>query len=143
MRAQSSSSLAIQPAWLGLSLALSPPVLIGGVMLLALGILPLARAPIHPPAMLLAGALSVIVGWLAVLPMIVLIGRGAVSLLRCAMFANMTRLAGIGIGAVLAVLLGPEHLNKMDMVAWLVVFYFVLLIGQSAVCSWVIKHTAV
>ncbi len=106
-------------------------------------VLPLAHRPVHADEMLWAGGVMLAVGWLAVLPMTILIGRGAILLLRCAMFANMARLIGSAAGAVLVLVLAPVPLHKTVLILWLAAYYFVLLIAESFTSSWVIKHSSV
>ena len=86
---------------------------------------------------------SVAVGLLAVAPMVVLIGRSAILLLRCAVLANMTRLVGVAVGAVVLIAFSPVRLEKTVVLLWLAAFYFVLLIAESVASSWVIKHSKV
>ncbi len=101
----------------------------------------LLNRPVHPLEMLVAAGISIIVGLFAVLPMAIMIGRGGVMLLRCATLANMARLVGVGIGGVVAVTVLPRDAHKMALILWLVGFYFLLLIGESVVSSWVMKHS--
>ncbi len=133
----------IRDSWLRLGLALTPPAAIAAAMVLALLVLRLFQRPLYLHEMLAAALVSVVVGILAVLPMVVLIGRGAILLLRCAVLANMTRLVGVALGAVLVIAFAPVQLHKTVLVLWLVAFYFVLLVAESMVSSWVIKNSKV
>ncbi len=130
----------VRPLYLRASLLATPISATVAVALLAMAILPLVHRPIYPMEMLLAAAINVIVGLLAVAPMTLLIGCPPVPLLRCAVFANLIRLVGMAFGAVLAVWLGPADWDKTALLLWLVFFYFALLIAESIVGSWVIKH---
>lgn len=85
----------------------------------------------------------VAVGWLAVLPMVIMVGRGAIMLLRCAMVANMTRLVGSALGAVIVLVTAHPGLHKIVLILWLAAFYFALLIAESFTSSWVIKNSSV
>jgi type IV secretory pathway protease TraF len=124
-----------------MSLLACPVVLVlAGAALGAAGAAVLHR-PIHPLELAVAAAISIAVGLLAVLPMVVMIGGGGLVLLRCATVANMARLVGIAIGGVLAVLWLPKDAHKMILILWLVAFYFLLLIGETIVSSWVMKHS--
>ena len=133
----------IRDSWLRLGLALTPPAAIAAAMVLALLVLRLFQRPLYLHEMLAAALVSVVVGILAVLPMVVLIGRGAILLLRCAVLANMTRLVGVALGAVLVIAFAPVQLHKTVLVLWLAAFYFVLLVAESMVSSWVIKNSKV
>ena len=130
-------------SWLRLGLTITPLVATGAVMALAMLVLPLLHRPLYMREMLAAGLVSVVVGLLAVLPMVVLIGRSAILLLRCAVLANMTRLVGVALGAIIVIALAPVHLHKTVVLLWLAAFYFVLLIAESVASSWVIKHSKV
>lgn len=112
-------------------------------MAVAMLVLPLFNRPLYPREMLAAALVSAVVGLLAVLPMVVLIGRSAILLLRCAVLANMTRLVGVAMGAIVVIALAPVHLHKTVVLLWLAAFYFVLLIAESVASSWVIKHSKV
>ena len=139
----SQKSELVSSAWLRLGLAVTPVAAVGGVMLLAWGALLLLHRPLHLREMLDAAVVSVVVGLLAVAPMVVLIGRSAILLLRCAVLANMTRLVGVAVGAVVIIAFSPVQLQKTVVLLWLAAFYFVLLIAESVASSWVIKHSKV
>jgi hypothetical protein len=130
-------------SWLRLGLVVTPLAATGAAMLLGMLVLPLFHRPLYLREMLAAGFISAVVGVLAVLPMAVLIGRGAILLLRCAVLANMTRLVGVALGAIIVISLAPVHLHKTVVLLWLAAFYFVLLIAESVASSWVIKHSKV
>ena len=134
---------AISNSWLRLGLAITPLVATGAAMVVAMLIMPLLHRPLYMREMLAAGLVSVVVGLLAVLPMVVLIGQGAILLLRCAVLANMTRLVGVALGAIIVIAMAPVHLHKTVVLLWLAAFYFVLLIAESVASSWVIKHSKV
>ncbi|MGC9259732.1 MAG: hypothetical protein ACP5I8_06575 [Phycisphaerae bacterium] len=133
----------IRDFWLRLGLAITPLAATVAAMVLALLVLKLLQRPLYLREMLAAALVSVVVGLLAVLPMVVLIGRSAILLLRCAVLANMTRLVGVALGAVLVIAFAPVQLHKTVLLLWLVAFYFVLLVAESMVSSWVIKHSKV
>lgn len=139
----SQKSQAVSPIWLRIGLAATPVVAIGSVMLLAAGALLALHRPLHLQEMVDAAVVSVAVGLLAVAPMVVLIGRSAILLLRCAVLANMTRLVGVAVGAVVLIAFSPVRLEKTVVLLWLAAFYFVLLIAESVASSWVIKHSKV
>ena len=139
----SQKAKAISSMWLRLGLAATPVAAVGTVMLLTSCALLLLHRPLHLQEMLDAALVSVVVGLLAVAPMVILIGRSAILLLRCAVLANMTRLVGVAVGAVVLIAFSPVHLQKTVVLLWLVAFYFVLLIAESVVSSWVIKHSKV
>ncbi len=128
---------------LRLGLAVTPLIATGAAMALAMLILPLFHRPLYMREMLAAALVSAVVGLLAVLPMVVLIGRSAILLLRCAVLANMTRLVGVTLGGILVIALAPVHLHKTVVLLWLAAFYFILLIAESVASSWVIKHSKV
>lgn len=130
-------------SWLRLGLTVTPLVATGAAMVVAMLLMPLLHRPVYMREMLAAGLVSAVVGLLAVLPMVVLIGRSAILLLRCAVLANMTRLVGVALGAIIVIALAPPHLHKTVTLLWLAAFYFVLLIAESVASSWVIKHSKV
>ena len=133
----------IRNSWLRLGLAITPLAATSAAMALAMVIMPLLHRPLYIREMLAAALISVVVGLLAVLPMVVLIGRGAILLLRCAVLANMTRLVGVAVGAIIVIAMAPPHLHKTVVLLWFAAFYFVLLIAESVASSWVIKHSKV
>ncbi len=138
---QGNESKLISPARLRLSLLFCPVVLVlVGAMIGAMGSA-LLRHPVHPLELGVAALISIVVGIFAVLPMVIMIGRGGIILLRCATVANMARLVGTMIGGLLAVVLLPKDAHKMALIVWLIGFYFLLLIGESVVSSWVMKHS--
>lgn len=138
-----SSRPMVRELWLRLGLLATPPVAVLLAMLAGMAVLPLARRPLHIPEMLWAALVVVAVGWLAVLPMVIMVGRGAIMLLRCAMVANMTRLVGSALGAVIVLVTAHPGLHKIVLILWLAAFYFVLLIAESFTSSWVIKNSSV
>lgn len=133
----------IPNSWLRLGLTVTPLVATGAAMVVAMLLMPLLHRPVYMREMLAAGLVSAVVGLLAVLPMVVLIGRSAILLLRCAVLANMTRLVGVALGAIIVTAFAPVHLHKTVTLLWLAAFYFVLLIAESVASSWVIKHSKV
>ncbi len=138
---QGNESKAISSVRLRLSLLLCPVVLVlTGAGLGAAGSAAF-RHPVHPLELGVAALISIVVGIFAVLPMVIMIGGGGLTLLRCATMANMARLVGIMIGGLLAVVFLPKDAHKMALIVWLVAFYFLLLIGESIVSSWVMKHS--
>jgi hypothetical protein len=139
--AQGNETKVFSSAYLRLSLLFCPVVLVVlGAGIGAVGALILSR-PVHPLELSVAALISIAVGVLAVLPMVIMIRAGGLVLLRCATMANMARLVGIAIGGVAAVLLLPKDAHKMVLILWLIAFYFLLLIGESIVSSWVMKHS--
>lgn len=133
----------VRPAVLRLGLAVTPLAATGAAMLVAMVTLPLLHRPLYGREMLIAGMVSAVVGVIAVLPMVILIGHGAILLLRCAVLANMTRLVGVALGAIVIMTFAPVNLHKIVVLLWLAAFYFVLLIAESMASSWVIKHSKV
>lgn len=133
----------IPNSWLRLGLTITPLVATGAAMVVAMLLMPLLHRPVYMREMLAAGLVSAVVGLLAVLPMVVLIGRSAILLLRCAVLANMTRLVGVALGAIIVTAFAPAHLHKTVTLLWLAAFYFVLLIAESVASSWVIKHSKI
>ncbi len=140
---QASGHPMVREVWLRLGLLATPPVAVVLAMLAGMAVLPLTRRPLHPTEMLWAALVVVAVGWLAVLPMVIMVGRGAIMLLRCAMVANMTRLVGSALGAVIVLVTAHPGLHKIVLILWLAAFYFVLLIAESFTSSWVIKNSSV
>ncbi len=133
----------VRGLWLRLGLLITPIASTLLAMLLGLLILPLAHRAVYGREMLWAALVIIAVGLLAVLPMVIMVGRGAIMLLRCAMVANMTRLIGSALGAVIVLVAAPTHLHKIVLILWLAAFYFVLLITESFTSSWVIKNSTV
>ncbi len=140
---QTVSRRAVPAIWLRAGLLVTPVISVLLTVAAGVVVLPLAHRPVHADEMLWAGGVMLAVGWLAVLPMAILIGRGAILLLRCAMFANMARLIGSAGGSVLVLVLAPVPLHKTVLILWLAAYYFVLLIAESFTSSWVIKHSSV
>lgn len=138
---QGNETRVFSSAYLRSTLLLCPVVLVLlGAAVGVLGAFILSR-PVHPLELGVAALISIAVGILAVLPMVIMIRGGGLVLLRCATMANMARLVGIAIGGVAAVLLLPRDAHKMVLILWLIAFYFLLLIGESIVSSWVMKHS--
>lgn len=92
--------------------------------------------------MLLAAAICLGIGLIAVAPMILLIQQEVSLLLRCAMFANMARLLGVVIGASVVVFVGPQSVHRTALIAWMSGFYLAMLLAETLAESWAIKQAA-
>lgn len=138
---QANKTKAVSLARMRLSLLFCPVVLVLAGAALGAAVSAALRHSVHPLEMTVAAAISIVVGIFAVLPMVIMLGGSGVVLLRCATVANMARLVGIMIGGLLAVVFLPKDAHKMALIIWLVAFYFLLLIGESIVSSWVMKQS--
>ncbi|HTV47480.1 MAG TPA: hypothetical protein VMG59_03455 [Phycisphaerae bacterium] len=125
---------------LRLALLLTSPVVILCVMCVGIVGLSLLKRPLYLEEMFIAALLSVTVGVLAVLPMAILISRGAVLLIRCAQLAIMIRLVGPIIGVLIVLLVPAWHAHRQQILIWLLAFYFVLYLVENLVSSWAFKH---
>jgi len=125
---------------LRLALLLTSPVVILCAMLVGIVGLSLLKRPLYLQEMFIAALISVTVGILAVLPMTILISRGAVLLIRCAQLAIIIRLVGPMIGALIVLMVPAWHAHMQQLLIWLLVFYFVLYLAESWVSSWAFKH---
>jgi len=124
---------------LRMALLLTSPVVILCAMLAGIVGLSLLKRPLYLQEMFIAALISVTVGILAVLPMAILISRGAL-LIRCAQLAIMIRLVGPVIGALIVLMVPAWHAHMQQLLIWLLVFYFVLYLAESWVSSWAFKR---
>jgi hypothetical protein len=125
---------------LRLVLLLTAPVVVALSLLAGIAGVSMLRRPLYLEEMFVAALISMTVGILAVLPMALLINRGAVLLIRCAQLAIMIRLVGPVIGVIVVLMIPAWHANKEQLLIWLLVFYFVLYLAESVVSSWAFKH---
>lgn len=125
-----------------LALAFSPAVAIVLAGIVGKASLALAGRAAGWDEMLLAAAICLGIGLIAVVPMILLIQQEVSLLLRCAMFANMARLLGVVIGASVVVFVGPQSVHRVALISWMSGFYLAMLLAETLAESWAIKQAA-
>ena len=93
----------------------------------------------HAQEMWAAVVISVAAGLLAVVPMLVWMGKGAIAIVRLTMVATALRVVLMLAGVVLAS--GPGwQLKLVPLVAWVGACYLALLIAESGATAWVVRH---
>ena len=118
--------------------ALSAPLGVGVVYALGLLVLHSYNLAYHRE-LLAAAILSVIAGLIAVLPMVILMGRGAIAIVHLTMIAMLVRMVLTLAGLVL--LCGPGwKLDHGVLVLCTAACYFVLMIAESAATIWASRH---
>ncbi len=126
-------------AWGRACLLLSTPVAVGLCLLLGWGGMISLEMQRYTREMFAAGAVIFVAGIAATLPMIVLLNKGAVAMARGALSAHAIRLLAALLGAL--VLMAPHwHLQKSAAIEWVLGFYFVLLIIETAASTWVMRN---
>lgn len=93
----------------------------------------------HEREMWAAAVISLVAGLLAVLPMLVWMGHGAIAIVRLTMVATVLRMMLLVLGLVLA--LGPGwKLSAAPLALWTAGCYVALLIAESSATAWVVRH---
>jgi len=93
----------------------------------------------YPSEMLAAGIINGIAGVLAIVPMLLVVGKGTLFIARTALLATTLRMILVLIGLVLAY--GPGwHLQHTPIIAWAGLFYAVMLISEGIAVSWVMRR---
>ncbi len=86
-----------------------------------------------------AATIGLVAGLLAVLPLLVLMRRGVIAIVRLTMLATGLRIAFMLAGLILAS--GPGwKLSLTPLVLWVAACYMALLIAESGATAWVVRH---
>src|SRR4051812_48294733 len=118
--------------------ACSGPLAIAGVVLIGLLVSKSFNIG-YRGEMIAAAVVSLAAALIAVAPLIALMGRGVVAILRLTMLATLLRVIVMLIGLYLA--MGPGwKLSLMPLVIWSGSCYFAMLVAESAATAWVVKH---
>ena len=118
--------------------ALSAPVAIGIVM--ALGFVVCKSFNIgYRGEMLAAAIVSLVAGLVAVMPLLILMHRGLITIVRLTMAATAIRVVVMLAGMFLATRPGWS-LSMMPLVAWGSGCYIAMLIAESMATAWVVRH---
>jgi hypothetical protein len=109
-------------------------LLLGWLLLTTLAI------PLHTREMLAAALLNVLAGIAACLPLALAIKRGTIAIARAGLIAIALRM-GLVLLALLAALAPAWHLDHTPLIAWVIAFYFPLLIAETALVAWLVNKT--
>jgi hypothetical protein len=86
-----------------------------------------------------AAIVSLVAGTIAVLPLLILMHRGLIVIVRMTMAATAIRVVVMVVGMYLA--MGPGwKLSLMPLVVWTMGCYFAMLIAESLATAWVVRH---
>ena len=120
---------------------LAAPITVSLTMLLGWVILTSFGWKAYPHEMFAAGLVNAVGGMLAVIPLCLMLNRGAAWIVRTSMIGIGLRMGIILLGLVLASGKG-WGLEKMPLIYWTLACYFPLLIAETATVAW-LSHKSV
>ena len=123
-----------------LVLLLAAPLSMGAAMGVGIVVLVGAGATAHSREMLAAGALNTVAGMLAMLPAVHMLRHGAGRLAMGALAATGIRMVVVLGGALLLPLPGWA-MDRTWLLGFVVAFYLVVLLTESAGTTWVLRRT--